>query len=501
MRVDSLSVLLKGLVDDQKLLSEDLKLTGISDDSRALKPGFLFFASKACFEDDCQYIEQSIASGAAFILYPDGIEPPDFLLEFPSMAVPNLEGLKGEIASRYYGDPSHHMSMIGVTGTNGKSSCVDYIAQILNFFQQKTAVMGTVGYGFLPALKSTSYTTPGAIVLQRQLQECYQEGAKAVAMEVSSHALSQQRTSGTVFDYALYTQLTHDHLDYHHNMQEYAREKQKLLELPGLKAVVINWDCPWGRLMADHIPGAAVVRYGFQSDDTKRNTPDVMVKSYQLDQTGITAQLQSPWGEGELRVPLLGRFNLYNVLGVITLLASYGLEWSSLLDAAAKLQPAKGRMQCFGGKASQPVFVVDYAHSPDALLQALQALRPHCHGRLWCVFGCGGERDQAKRPMMGRAAKRLADCVIVTSDNPRYESEQKIADQIVAGMADTDQVEVILDRAAAILSLEDKLGSDDIVLIAGKGHEIYQNIAGEQVAYSDFDTVEQCLRKMEKKID
>jgi len=477
------------------------------NDSRKALPGTVFVAYRGESRDGRDYIAQAVAQRVDGVLW-----EADHYQWDPALAVPNagVVGLKhriGEMAAHVYGEPSRALHMIGVTGTNGKTSVAHWVAQALTQTNRKTAVIGTVGNGFPGALTPTLTTTPDAIELQQRLAFYGKQGAVACAMEVSSHGLAQGRVNGTTFNVAVLTNLSRDHLDYHGDMDSYADAKARLFSWPGLEWVVLNVDDAFGqrlesaydlsrasaRRKPDSPSGetrpARVAGYGFQRGA-------VVGKKLLLSQAGLHLEVHTDWGNAELDVPLLGRFNAANLLAVLTTLLVSGVRLDDASKALAHITPPPGRMQMLGGKA-HPLVVVDYAHTPDALEKVLATLREIVSGgRLICVFGCGGNRDKGKRPLMGQAAAKGADEVWVTSDNPRNEEPRHIIDDILAGTggAKSDHpVHIEPDRARAIFEAIGGAHQGDVVLIAGKGHEDYQEIAGERLPFSDVVVANKAL--------
>jgi UDP-N-acetylmuramoyl-L-alanyl-D-glutamate--2,6-diaminopimelate ligase len=380
--------------------------------------------------------------------------------------------------------------MVGVTGTNGKTSVAHWIAQACTALGRKTAVVGTVGNGFPPvgdapgALTPARNTTPDPIELQQRLAHYRQQGAAGCAMEVSSHGLVQGRLNGTRFDIAVLTNLSRDHLDYHGDMDSYAAAKARLFAWPGLEWAVLNTDDAFGVRLESEVRTARVAGYGFRRGA-------VVGESLRLSQAGLHLRVRTDWGDAELDAPLLGRFNAANLLAVLTTLLVSGVKLSDACRALASITPPPGRMQTLGG-GSHPLVVVDYAHTPDALEKVLATLREVAGGgRLVCVFGCGGNRDRGKRPLMGQAAVAGADEVWITSDNPRNEDPRRIIDDILAGTGDKPHVEP--DRARAIFEAIGGAHHGDVVVIAGKGHEDYQEIAGERQPFSDVAVARKAL--------
>ena len=459
------------------LSSLNLKFSSITADSRKVQAGALFLAYPGVHSDGRNYIAQAIQAGAAAVAW----ESRDFAWnpswQVANIGVADLKDQVSEIAAEYYGQPSQKLSMVGVTGTNGKTSVSQWIAQALTVIGQKTAVIGTIGNGFVDAQNEASNTTPDAILLQGMLADFATQGAQAVAMEVSSHGLHQGRVNGVKFNVAVLTNLSRDHLDYHETMEEYAAAKELLFTWPGLGMSIINADDAFGQRIAAKLKAQikSLLTYGV-------NQGDVRATDLKLHQHGLTMQVTTPQGDATVNAPVLGRFNAYNVLAVLATLLALKVSLTDAVAAIAKIKPVTGRMQQFGGD-NKPLVVVDYAHTPDALEKVLSTLREQAQGKLICVFGCGGDRDSGKRPLMGCVAAKLADSVIVTSDNPRSEDPANIIAQVVSGMDGKYQVEP--DRAAAIKQAVQSACSGDIVLVAGKGHEDYQEVAGVKTPFSD----------------
>ncbi|UPG85127.1 UDP-N-acetylmuramoyl-L-alanyl-D-glutamate--2,6-diaminopimelate ligase [Luteibacter aegosomatis] len=465
-----LAELLDGFADTQG--AGDIAVSGLSLDSREIAPGHAFVALRGLKNHGVDFAAKAVEQGAVAIL----AEPPFDAVDagVPVVAVKGLREHVGAIAARFHGDPSKALEVVGVTGTNGKTSTVQLIAQALAFLGRKPATVGTLGAGMHGAIAEGERTTPDAIRMQALFAGFRDAGATHVAMEVSSHALEQGRVNAVAFDIAVFTNLTRDHLDYHGTMEAYGAAKAKLFAFEGLRAAVINVDDAFGVKLAKGLPeGVAKLRTSMAHDATEKDAEiraDIVVTSAK----GLSFNLNTPWGMRTVRSALLGRFNVANLLAVAAVLGAMGEPFDRIHAALESLQPVNGRMSRLGGDGRKPLVVVDYSHTPDALKQALLALRSHTKGRLVCVFGAGGDRDQGKRPIMAGIAERLADVVIVTDDNPRTEDGDAIVAQIVAGFAHPDTVMVERDRTSAIaLALADAK-ADDVVLIAGKGHETYQ---------------------------
>jgi UDP-N-acetylmuramoyl-L-alanyl-D-glutamate--2,6-diaminopimelate ligase len=478
----------------------DREIGGLATDSRRVARGDLFLACAGSRTHGARYIEDAMRSGAAAVAYEAGTDVDPGAggrdpAAVPLIGVAGLGHQLGNIAARFYGDPSRDMMVVGITGTNGKTSCSHYLAQSLIRDGAPCGVIGTLGYGAYGALHPGSHTTPEAVTLQGELAALRAAGIKRVVMEVSSHALEQERTQGVAFDGAIFTNLTRDHLDYHGDLTAYAQAKRKLFLVPGLCYAAINHDDDFGReLLANLARPTVAVRYGL-GDEVRRADGGRYVHGavVRRDLAGMELQISSSWSEGRLRTALLGQFNASNLLAVLSMLLLMELPLADALARLANLRAVPGRMERFGGGGSQPLVIVDYAHTPDALKQVLQTLRPHCAGRLWCVFGCGGDRDRGKRPLMGAAAERYADRVVVTSDNPRHEDPQAIIDQILAGIGRAGAADRVPDRAQALRLAVAEARPGDVVLVAGKGHEDYQQIGDQRLPFSDRDLVRRLL--------
>ncbi|WP_238582318.1 UDP-N-acetylmuramoyl-L-alanyl-D-glutamate--2,6-diaminopimelate ligase [Cellvibrio sp. OA-2007] len=465
-------------------------------DTRILKTGDAFIALAGTQVDGRNFIAKAIELGAAAILVEadknwHGI---DWLGAVPVIAIDHLPARVSEIAGRFFGEPSKKIPLIGITGTNGKTTCSLLAGQMLARLQQKSAVIGTIGYGLLDTkviaplaqqitlLTSTGLTTPDPISLQRMLSELVGAGAASIAIEVSSHSLQQQRVAGLHFSCAIFTNLTQDHLDYHGDLQRYGNAKAMLLQMPQLQTAILNLDDNWASSLVEKAPASVkIITYSTEK------IADVYATNIELHAQGVRAHLHTPWGEADIDSPLLGHFNLSNLLAVIAAVGAQGFSLSQLLPLIAQLEPAPGRMQLVtvDSAAQEVQVIVDYAHTPDALENTLQAIHQHKAGRVWTVFGCGGDRDKSKRQQMGKIAERLSDYVIVTNDNPRSEDPASIAAEIVRGMNHPSGCLVIADRAQAIDFAVQQAKAGDIVLIAGKGHEDYQIFATQTLPFSD----------------
>ncbi len=475
-----------------------VKITRLVTDSREVAAGDTFVAYPGAATDGRQFIGQAIANGANAVIWESEKFSWDESWKVPHLAVRDLRHHAGEIADFIYGGPSKKLWMVGVTGTNGKTSCSHWLAQSFGALGRKTALLGTLGNGFPGALQPTLNTTPDAIRLHGLLAEYVGQGAQGAAMEVSSHALAQGRVNGVKYDVALLTNLSRDHLDYHGDMANYAAAKRRLFDWPQLKHAVLNLDDEFGVDLAEKLQSAGVEVVGYGLTETALSHAEQngmrMVYCGDLKMTpgGLDLQLHTSWGAGQLKSRLVGRFNASNLLGALAVLLVSEVGLTDAVRVLARVEAAPGRMQTLGG-GDRPVVVVDYAHTPDALQKVLQSLREAAgKGRLVCVFGCGGDRDRGKRPMMGQVVANLADVCIVTSDNPRSEDPAEIIAAIVAGMAGCTY-RIIEDRAEAISIAIGEARAADTVLLAGKGHETYQEIHGMKHPFSDIEVAQRTL--------
>jgi UDP-N-acetylmuramoyl-L-alanyl-D-glutamate--2,6-diaminopimelate ligase len=478
----------------EQLERQGVKPQRLTADSRRVQPGDVFVAFPGAQVDGRDFIAQALANGAAAVIAEAGKKvmrsgiPGDGAGDAAIVEVSGLAALTGEIAHLVYGRPSEKLWLAGVTGTNGKTSVSHWIAQAMNALQHRCAVIGTLGNGFLESLVESPNTTPDAIILHAEFAGFVAQGAKACAMEVSSIGFDQGRVNGAAFDVAVFTNLTRDHLDYHGSMATYAAAKEKLFFVPGLSVAVLNLDDPFGAELAVRLRGRLhVIGYTLGPD---AGGEDVLrAENLGMSAAGVEFDLRGV----QFTVPVVGRFNVSNLLAVIGALLARNERLEDIAVALNRIQPPPGRMQALGG-VDQPLVVVDYAHTPDALEKALGVLRETAAargGRLVCVFGCGGNRDPGKRPQMGAIAERLADQVVLTSDNPRSENPQAIIDGILGGMKSPPAVEP--DRGQAVADAVADADPRDVILLAGKGHEPYQEIAGVRHPFSDIDVAKSAL--------
>ena len=475
------------------LRTHDVK--GLTTDSRRVQAGDAFIAWPGYASDGRQYVPGALQDGAlACLVEAGGAETFDFKNDPRVAALRDLKALTGELADAFYGEPSRHLDVLAITGTNGKTSTAWWLAQALKALGRGAGVIGTLGVGVPPKLESTGLTTPDPVTLHATLRRFASQGLAAAAIEASSIGIIEHRMAGARLAVALFTNFTQDHLDYHGTMEDYRRAKAMLFDWPGLRHAVVNIDDDMGRELSATLrtrEGLNLITYGLASDATLRAERVGYVDG------GLAMDVVEDGQRAKVRTQLIGDFNVFNLLAVIGGLRAEGVSLTQATQACSRLTPVPGRMQRVASRGGEPLGVVDYAHSPDALEKALRALRPLAAarlGRLWCVFGCGGNRDTGKRPLMGAIAEREADAVVVTSDNPRLEDPNVIIDHIMSGLRRRAGVEVIVDRRRAIERVIAEAGEHDVVLIAGKGHETYQDVAGVKHTFSDVDVTRNALR-------
>ncbi|MBI1887472.1 MAG: UDP-N-acetylmuramoyl-L-alanyl-D-glutamate--2,6-diaminopimelate ligase [Nitrosomonadales bacterium] len=476
-------------------------ITRLVSDSRAVQHGDTFVAYPGEKTDGRQFIAQAIAQGANAVIWEKQHFVWDDAWQIPNLAVSDLRHKAGWLADAVYGAPSEKLQMIGVTGTNGKTTTSHWIAHALNDAGKKCALIGTLGNGLVGALQASANTTPDTIRVHSLLADYLRAEVQAVAMEVSSHALAQGRVNGVRFDVALLTNLSRDHLDYHGDMESYAASKRKLFDWQELKFAVLNLDDAFGAELAEELCGGVVEVIGYGMSDAALQLAERLGlrMAYghlaEMSGQGLRLDVYSSWGGGQINSMLVGRFNAANLLGALAVLLASGIELNEMVQSLSKVQAVAGRMQRLGS-TGQPTVIVDYAHTPDALEKVMLALREvnaPSDGKLICVFGCGGDRDRGKRAMMGMVAEKFSDHCIVTSDNPRSEDPQRIIAEIVGGMTAKNH-EIIVERAAAIERAIGLARPCDTVLVAGKGHEDYQEINGVKHPFSDVAVAERALQ-------
>ena len=497
----TLADLLQGFAD-----APPLAVRGIGSDSRRLDEGYLFLAVQGLTSHGLDFLAEALEAGVSAVAWDASTGTPPSDVGVPTIAVENLASRLGEIANRFYGRPSEQLEVIGVTGTNGKTTVAWMIAQAAEILGERCAYLGTLGHGLGELQGSEGMTTPAVVEFHERLADFVEHGAGYAAVEVSSHALEQGRIDGVRIDTAIFTNLSRDHLDYHESMADYFAAKARLFTDCEPRHRIINIDSDYGARLAD-MCGSEVVTVSTNADRVADGGPHLFIRSVVATGNGFDITFISSWGSSRFTLPLPGDFNVANAAIVLAVLLMKGVALEAACDAMSRLTAPPGRMQrvaaAEGERTMQrvamdgPAVFVDYAHTPAALESALRALRAHCRGHLWCVFGCGGDRDAGKRPQMGEAAERQSDRVIVTSDNPRGESPMAIIEDILAGLAQRDKAVVIEDRAAAIAWTIDAAASDDVVLIAGKGHETWQETNGRRVAFSDSSVAAKALAARE----
>jgi UDP-N-acetylmuramoyl-L-alanyl-D-glutamate--2,6-diaminopimelate ligase len=466
----------------------DVELTDLAFDSRQVTPGAAFLACQGRTSHGLAHAAAAVERGAVAVLWEpaEGVEAPSLPPQVVVVAVPGLRRLAGELADRFFGRPSAELRVAGFTGTNGKTTCAYLLAQAADLVGRRGMYLGTIGFGRPGALSDPGLTTPDVVSVHRRLAAARDAGARTMSLEVSSHALDQERVAAVRFDTAVFTNLTRDHLDYHGTLEAYGEAKARLFHMPGLQRAVINARDEFGVRLATMLD-PSVERVLFAASNELWIEPGagwIRLPEMRATPAGLTLHVESSWGAGTLRSRLVGEFNAENLLAVLGVLLGWGVPLQQALIALSTCVAPPGRMEAFGGGA-QPLALVDYAHSPDALAKVLDAARAHARGRVFCVFGCGGDRDPGKRPMMGAVAEAQADVVVVTDDNPRTEDSRSILEQILGGMRAPDAANVIADRAEAIHFALTEADAGDVVVVAGKGHEDYQIVGTETRPFSD----------------
>jgi len=467
----------------------EAQVADLTLNSREVRAGGLFFALPGRNAHGLKFAAEAAARGASVVLWEpsEDSQPPILPATVFAAAIPGLRKLVGRIADRFFNWPSSQLRVIGITGTNGKTTCAYMLAQCLEHLGISAAYIGTLGWGRPEVLEPPTHTTPDVITVHRELAQLRGAGVRDVAIEVSSHALDQGRVDGVRFEVAAFTNLTRDHLDYHGTMAAYGEAKTKLFQVAELKQIVCNIGDEFGRTLAQSYAGRAALTAIWVGGSESRWLAEraLHAAAVRLESRGISIDLDGSFGKLTLNTQLMGRFNAENSLVVIGCLLSLGVSLSDAARALSEAAPAPGRMEVVKTDVrNKPTAVVDYAHTPDALAKALGAAREHCTGELWCIFGCGGDRDPGKRPLMGAIADQLADQIIVTDDNPRSENPQVITQAIVGGIS-SRKFRVIHDRGEAIATALTEARPIDLVLIAGKGHEDYQIYGQTRRAFSD----------------
>jgi UDP-N-acetylmuramoyl-L-alanyl-D-glutamate--2,6-diaminopimelate ligase len=488
----SLARLLEGF----GIAAPDLQVTDLTLDSRAVTPGAAFLACQGRTVHGLAHVAVALERGASAVIWETapGVEAPTLPQRVASIGVANLGRRAGELADRFFRHPSADVKVAGITGTNGKTTSACLLAQASDLVGRRGCYLGTLGFGRMGKLVEPGLTTPDAVSVHRRIAQARDAGAATLSMEVSSHALDQQRVGAVEFDSAVFTNLTRDHLEYHGTIEAYGAAKARLFHSAGLRCAVINVRDPFGRALAERLdPAIEKVLFSTASEIwAERGAGWIRVSELRASPTGLTLQIESRWGAGTLCSRLIGEFNAENLLAALGVLLGWNVPLQRALVALAECAAPPGRMETFGGGA-HPLVLVDYAHTPDALSKVLEAARAHARGRLICVFGCGGDRDPGKRPLMGAVAEELADVVIVTDDNPRGEASRDIIEQILGGMSRADVAQVVGDRTEAIQAAIAEADAGDVVVIAGKGHEEYQIVGDDVRPFSDRVVVQAAL--------
>lgn len=492
----TLSALLHDFTDTNNL--QDVKVTGITSDSRMVKTDDLFIAYPHA--NALNHINMAIEQGASAVAFQitQSEDIPKYTV--PIVALPQLQVQAGLIASRFFDHPTDNLNVIGVTGTNGKTTVSHLITHALEQHNPgKNSVIGTLGYGHLNDLAKSPNTTPDAITLHSILAEFCQQEIDTVTMEVSSHGLDQHRVSGVEFDIAVFTNLSRDHLDYHKNMDAYMESKRRLFNEHIVNHAVINCDDAYGIQLCKQLPQKMeIVAYTLNAD--KHYDYPTITAQTSYNHNGLTLEIDSPWGNGVLHSDMMGRFNAENLLASLAVLCLSDIEFTNALGSLSKAPYLAGRME-FLRHSGKPTVVIDYAHTPDSLKQILQSLRAQSPAKLICIFGCGGQRDKGKRAEMGRVAERFADQVVLTNDNPRYEAPQTIIEDITKGIKNHNLVTQEMDRKHAITMTIHAASKDDLILVAGKGHEDYQEVDGVKIPFNDSTIVKETIYQSNGDID
>jgi len=490
--------LLSGIVHTE--IKSDIEVIGIALDSRKVKSGYLFIACKGANFNGFDFVNEAINKGATVIIYENDIEKAYFYANHYYISVPNLKSKIGILASKFFDYPALKMLIIGVTGTNGKTSITQYISTLLNNFGILCGVIGTMGSGINGKFTPTCNTTPDPVTLQELLYDFVIKNVKVVTLEVSSHGLSEARLKGINFDIGIFTNLTRDHLDYHGTMINYGKAKESFFTSYQIRNAIININDSFGiKLIKKFETKFKIYAISTNLKEYLINVPIIKATNIKFNnyKDGINAYVSTPWGTGMLHSSLIGEFNLNNLLMVLTTLCLIGIKFNDILYEISKLKTVQGRMQMYGGSDyNLPLIVVDYSHTPDALKKALVTLRKYCKGTLWCIFGCGGSRDLSKRALMGNIAEKFSDRTIITNDNPRSEDPEIIVQDILKGVSNINSFIVQYDRAIAIKYAINNAKVQDIILIAGKGHEQYQILGNKKIIFNDGNVILDIISKM-----
>lgn len=486
----TLSWLLEGVAEIDAV--DDRLIQDIRNDSRQVEAGDLFFACKGLSQSGADFIDEAIDRGACAVLADASFKLDAADRRVPLLSIPDLGDKLGLLADRFFNYPSSAMNVIGVTGTNGKTSVSYIIAQaLMGESMDKAGIIGTLGSGFPGKMLAAVNTTPDAISVHRALSQMREEGAESVAMEVSSHALTQGRVVGVNFDTGIFTNLSQEHLDYHGDMQNYAEAKRQLFSSQSMHTAIINTDDEYGRRLATELDGQMqIISYGLESGGNYAKHVAGQVTDNRIGSLGL--ELDSPWGKTSFTSQFSGRFNASNLLASFAALCVSGMSIEKASEQLSGVRSVPGRMECFSAVDGRRV-IVDYAHTPDALEKALKGLKQVHDGNIITVTGCGGDRDKSKRPVMAEIAEKYSTVCIFTNDNPRTEDPLEIIEEMLAGVANRDAVKVIDDRASAIRQALEMAGPNDAVLVAGKGHETYQEVGSKRIPFSDRQLVRNLL--------
>ncbi len=472
----------------------DIEITGVTLDSRKIEPGYVFVAMEGRLDHGLVYAEMAVEKGAVAILCDADFDQycqqilGKLMTHVLCVPVKNLHRKLADIAANIYSYQTNSLFLTGITGTDGKTTVSHFVAQAMNIENSSAAVIGTLGNGPVGNMAQSTHTTPDVISLYQMISEYQEQGVTSVSMEVSSHGLDQNRVSGVKFDVAVLTNLTRDHLDYHGSVEAYRDAKRKLFGAQAAKSLVLNIDDEFGQEIYDQRDGRRTIwLYGFDKAKAMQSDNYAYAELIKLNETGISFVLQSSQGEASVKLSLMGEFNVYNALACFCVLLQSGMSFNQAVKRLENLKTVSGRMEMLTVK-DKPAVVIDYAHTPEALTQALENVRKHTSGKLICVFGCGGDRDAGKRPLMAKAADTYSDLVIVTDDNPRNEDPDNIIDEIKTGIDTSVNLIVERDREKAIQQAIEMASADDLILIAGKGHEEYQIIGQNKISFSDKKT-------------
>lgn len=477
---------------------KNIGISGLSLDSRNIQSGDLFFALQGQQSHGLEFSKQVIENDAAAIVWDNSQIAEKIVLpkEIPCIAISSLQQQIGLIASRFYQNPSEKINVICVTGTDGKTSVSQFISQALNKLNISCGVIGTLGYGVYPDLNLSSHTTPNAICMHAFLKRFYENEVYFAVIEGSSHGLKQGRLNGVVVDTAIFTNLGRDHMDYHKNFDDYADSKRLLFKFPALKNAVVNIDDDFGKQLVNDLDNTINLVTYSQAENGNGRDSHIFAKNTLISNKGINFEIISTWGNASIETNVFGRFNVGNILAAMGALLVNGYSFKDTLKAISSIRTVPGRMELISAKSDVPSVFIDYAHTPQALSNVLQALQEQCMGDLWCIFGCGGDRDRGKRPLMAEVVERYADHAIITDDNPRTEDPNTIAEDIVVGFSNSTNYQLIHDRKQAITYAIKNASTEDTVLIAGKGHEAVQIINNKSYIFDDKEIASLLLKAL-----